>query len=123
MRRIWHLSTCSTCKRILKDLDELPGFERTDIKDHPISGQELDDLAKIVGSYGALLNRRSNKYKEWGLKGKELTEADCRELILKEYTMLKRPVILNGEKLYVGNEKKTITAVKVDLGSKSKSKK
>ena len=32
MKKIYHLSTCDTCQRILKELQPLDGFELQDIK-------------------------------------------------------------------------------------------
>jgi arsenate reductase len=55
------------------------------------------------------------KYKEWGLKDKHLTEKDYRDLILQEYTFLKRPVVVNGKKIFIGSEKKTKEALKGEM--------
>jgi len=46
-----------------------------------------------------------------GLKDKKLTEKDYRDLILQEYTFLKRPVVISGKKIYSGSEKKTVGEV------------
>ncbi|MBS1605782.1 MAG: arsenate reductase, partial [Bacteroidetes bacterium] len=51
------------------------------------------------------------KYKEMGLKDQQLDEADYRRLILEEYTFLKRPVALIGDRLFAGNDKKTVAAL------------
>lgn len=69
-------------------------------------------MKKMAGSYEALFSRRAMKYKEWGLKDKPLTEKDYRDLILQEYTFLKRPVVVNGKKIFIGSEKKTKEALK-----------
>jgi arsenate reductase len=39
-----------------------------------------------------------------------LTESDYRKYILQEYTFLKRPFIINGEKVFIGNAKKEVQA-------------
>ena len=69
-------------------------------------------MKKMAGSYEALFSRRAMKYKEWGLKDKPLTEKDYRDLILQEYTLLKRPVVVNGKKIFIGSEQKTKEALK-----------
>jgi len=74
-------------------------------------------LAKTVGSYQALFNTRAQKIKEWGIKVKNLTEADYRKLILKEYTFLKRPVIVVAGNVFIGNVKVTVDAIKAALSS------
>ena len=116
MKKIYHLATCSTCITILKDIKaEKRGFELKDIKTNPITAYELDELKKMAGTYEALFSRRALKYKEMGLKDKPLTEKDYRSLILQEYTFLKRPVVINGKKIFIGSEKKTVEALKADV--------
>lgn len=112
MKKIWHLASCSTCQRIIKDLDGLEGFTHQNIKERNISPKDLDWLKDQAGSYEALFNRRAVKYKERGLKDQALTEADYRRLILEEYTFLKRPVIVAGKEVFVGNLPKTVQAAK-----------
>jgi arsenate reductase len=113
MNKIYCLSTCSTCNRILKEIDaEKKGFLLQDIKTEKISPAQLDGLKEKAGSYEALFSRRALKYKELGLKDKGLTERDYRRLILEEYTFLKRPVVLMGAKIFVGSEKGTVEKLK-----------
>lgn len=113
MKKIYHLGNCTTCQRILKDIKaEKKGYEFQEIKTEHITPTQLDGLKKMAGSYEALFSRRAIKYKEWGLKDKQLTEKDYRDLILKEYTFLKRPVIVNGKKIFIGSEKKTVEELK-----------
>ena len=116
MKKIYHLGNCKTCQRILKEIKaNKNGFDFQEIKTENITAPQLDALKKMAGSYEALFSRRALKYKEWGLKDKSLTEKDYRDLILKEYTFLKRPVVINGKNIFIGSEKKTIKALKDDL--------
>jgi arsenate reductase len=48
------------------------------------------------------------KYKT--LDPKPATEAEYKKLILEEYTFLKRPVIVSGKAIFIGNAKKTVEA-------------
>jgi len=115
MKKIYHLGNCGTCKTILSDIQAAEkGFELQDIKTEKITPAQLDELKKMAGSYEALFSRRALKYKEMGLKDKQLTEKDYRKLILQEYTFLKRPVVVNGKKIFIGSEKKTVAALKSD---------
>ena len=82
-----------------------------DIKTNPITAAQLEEMKKMAGSYEALFSRRAMKYKEWGLKNKQLTEKDYRNYILKEYTFLKRPVVIVNDKIFVGSEKKNVEAL------------
>ena len=112
IKKIYYLHTCSTCQRILNELGDISDFALIDIKRQNISDKDLDFLKKKIGSYEALFSKRAMKYKEWGLKEKQLTDEDFKNYILEEYTFLKRPVIMIGEDVFVGNAKKTIEAVK-----------
>jgi arsenate reductase (glutaredoxin) len=111
--KIYCLSTCDTCNRILKEIQaKKKGFLLQDIKTEKISPAQLDEMKKLAGSYESLFSRRAIKYKEMGLKGKHLKEADYRRLILEEYTFLKRPVALVGGKVFAGSEAATVEALK-----------
>ena len=113
MNKIYCLSTCSTCNRILKEIRaDKKKILLQDIKTERISPAQLDELKEKIGSYEALFSRRSLKYKELGLKDKSLTEKDYRRLILEEYTFLKRPVALIGGKVFAGSEKGTVEKLK-----------
>jgi arsenate reductase (glutaredoxin) len=112
MKKAYCVSTCTTCQRIMKDADLVKkGYTYQNIKDDKITPQQLDEMKDLIGSYEALFSRRALKYKAMGLKDKKLTEKDYRDLILQEYTFLKRPVIISGKKIYSGSEKKTVSAV------------
>ena len=77
-------------------LDET--FEQQDIKLENINEADLDSIADQIGSYEALFSKRAMKYKSMGLKDKKLSEQDFKQLMLDEYTFLKRPfIIVNGE--------------------------
>lgn len=116
MKKIYHLGNCTTCQRILKEIEaDKKGFDFQEIKTVSITATQLDALKKMAGSYESLFSRRALKYKEWGLKDKTLTEKDYRDLILKEYTFLKRPVVIYGKKIFIGSEKKTVNALKENL--------
>ena len=112
MKKIYYLSTCSTCNRIIKELGGLSDFEQQDIKYKAITPEHIDDMKQKAGSYEALFSRRSMKYRAWGLHEKNLGEDDFRELILKEYTFLKRPVIVIGDEIFIGNARATVAAAK-----------
>lgn len=115
MKKIYHLSTCSTCKRIISELNPGVDFVLQDIKTERITENQLNEMVNLAGSYESLFSRRAVKYKELGLKDHELTENDFKKLILEDYTFLKRPVILIGENIFIGNAKKTIEDVKTTI--------
>ncbi len=109
MKKAYHLTQCSTCQRILSELSW--NGQLQDTRKEKISAEQLDQMAKMSGSYESLFSRRALKYKSMGLKNKTLSEADYRQLILDEDTFLKRPVFIVNDKIFVGNSKKTIEAL------------
>ncbi len=116
MNKIFYLSTCDTCKRILKEVQPEESIVRQDIKKVHITAAELDDIHKIIGgSYEDLMNKRARIYKSEGLKDKRLSESDIRSWILKEYSMLKRPLAIIDGEVFAGNSKATVAELKVKL--------
>lgn len=116
MKKVYYLSTCSTCKRIMDELGTLlSNFDKQDIKNDPLSLEQIDQMKALSGSYEQLFSRKAQKYRSMGLADQELNEQDYRRLIHEEYTFLKRPVFLFGEEIYVGNSKRTIAELQEKL--------
>jgi arsenate reductase len=116
MKKIYHLSTCDTTQKILRDVEvKKKGVELQDIKTEKITPQQLDEMKKLAGSYEALFSRRAIKYHELGLNKKQLTENDYRNLILEEYTFLKRPVAIVNNQIFIGNTKDVVEKLKKAL--------
>ena len=112
MKKAYCVSTCSTCQRIMKDADLIKkGYAYQNIKEEKITPSQLDEMKAMMGSYEALFSRRALKFKAMGLRDKKLTEKDYRDLILQEYTFLKRPVVISGKKIFSGSAPKTIAEV------------
>ena len=108
MKKAYYLSTCSTCQKILAQISNLESFELQDIKTNKLSPEDIEEMEKMAGSYEALFSRRAMKYRGMGLHEKELKEGDYKQLILEEYTFLKRPVFIVNDEIFIGNSKKTI---------------
>ncbi len=115
MRKIYYLKTCDTNKRILKEIktkvsDEIYNtFIFQEIKSNAITVAQLDKMYGFTKSYEALFSKRAKRYKL--LKDNKLTEQDFKQLVLEEYTFLKRPVIIIDDEIFVGNSKKNIEAL------------
>lgn len=112
MNKIYYLSTCSTCTKVLKTTNAETVCDIQDIKKQHISEEDLDILAEKVGGYEHLFSRKSQKYKLLGLKDKTLTEKDFRDYILSDYTFLKRPIIIIGKKIFIGNDPQRVAELK-----------
>jgi len=117
-KKVYHLKTCDTTRRILKDVSEyLDGFEFQEIKEQPLTAKQLDEMKALAGSYEALFSRRAKKYREMGLKDQNLSEDDYKYYLLQDYTFLKRPVFIIGDTIFIGNSKKNLAALKEKLQS------
>lgn len=116
MKKIYHLANCKTCQRIIAELNNGEGFEMQNIKEEKITETQLDEMKKTAGSYEALFSRKAMKYRSMGLQDKSLTEADYRQLILDEYTFLKRPVVIIEDGIFIGSAKAAVAGAKQKAG-------
>jgi len=119
MNKIYYLKTCSTCIRILKELDLPSDFVLQDIKKEEITVKQLEEMKDLAGSYEALFSKRATLYKSMDLKNQELTEKDYKQYILEHYTFLSRPVMIIDGNIFVGNSKKNVEAARLALNEVS----
>ncbi|SDC83149.1 arsenate reductase family protein [Niabella drilacis] len=115
MKKIYYLATCDTCKKIMEaaGINEQSGFQLQDIRTEKITPGQLDEMKQLAGSYEALFSRRALLYKELALKDKRLEENDYRDYILEHDTFLKRPVVIIGDRIFIGSDKKNVEALTV----------
>lgn len=90
---------------MIKEINFPSDLEWIDIKENPLNEKDVDALRKKLGSYEALFSKRAVKYAE--TKPFLVDEPSYREWLLKEYTFLKRPVIVYEDFISVGNDAKT----------------
>jgi Spx/MgsR family transcriptional regulator len=76
-------------------------YEFVDIKKEPLTRVELQEFANRVG-LDVLVNRRGMKWRQLGLKDKDLSESELFEQLLQNQTMIKRPVLVKEEAILVG---------------------
>lgn len=86
-------------------------FEKQEIKSQSVSASQLKQMRDMAGSYDALLSKKAIKYRELNLKDEALSEERMQELILQEYTLLRRPVIIIDHHVFIGHQEETINAV------------
>ena len=110
MKKIYHLANCTTCQRILKEWAPGPEVVLQEIKTEPITVEQIEQIHALSGSYERLFSRRAMKYRAMGLGEKNLTEEDYKQLIVDEYTFLKRPVMILADQIFIGNTKKVVEA-------------
>ncbi|MFT4662711.1 MAG: arsenate reductase [Patiriisocius sp.] len=109
-KKIYHLENCSTCQRILGEIN-YEGVELQNIKSESITHEQLEEMHELAGSYEALFSKRAMKYQSMGLNQMDLQEKDFKKYILEEYTFLKRPVAIVGDEIFIGSAKKNVAAL------------
>ena len=117
MKKIYHLATCNTCQKIIAQLSVDDQTVLQNIKVESITAEQLEEMKDLAGSYEALFSRRAMKYRSMGLNEMTLGEEDYKRYILEEYTFLKRPVMINGDKIFIGNSKKVVAAAAEDFNA------
>lgn len=115
MNKIYHLSTCDTCRKILSLL-QTDNLKLINLREENINKEDLDLMKKQMGSYEALFNKRAQKLKLMSDDEKPTKDSDYKKLILSEYTFLKRPAAIIDGKVYAGNDKLTVEKLVAVLG-------
>jgi arsenate reductase-like glutaredoxin family protein len=104
---LYGISTCDTCKRALKTL-EAAGRDVIfrDIRANPLTSAEIDRIVHEFGSKA--VNQQSTTYRSFSdfLKASE-PEAQ----IAAQPTVMKRPVIQDGDRWYLGWDSATEAAL------------
>ena len=111
MDKIYYLASCDTCRKIIKSLPKNHNLVFHDIKQDPITVEDLEKMREMSGSYEALFSKKAQLYKSMDLKNKSLTEDDYKKYILEHYTFLSRPVFIINDKIYIGNTQQNMLQV------------
>ena len=95
---LYGISTCDTCKTALKALAAAGHeVEFRDVRADPLSP---DEIAEFVTEFGdAIVNRASTTWRglsDW------LKASEAEEQLAAQPTLMKRPVIRNGDSLHLG---------------------
>lgn len=118
MSKFYYLSSCTTCKRIIEELNIPDDIQKIDLKKDPMTERELNDLYGLTGSYKALFNKRARLLKELDLDTATMSESDYKKLLLEHYTFVKRPILFLEDSLFIGNSKQTIANAKSFLNKR-----
>ncbi|WP_272010218.1 arsenate reductase family protein [Roseovarius sp. ZX-A-9] len=101
--KLYGLKTCDTCRKALKSIEPV---EFVDVR---ADGVPEDVLKAAHARFGdALLNTRSTTWR--GLDADERA-SDPLELLARHPTLMKRPLIVAGDTLYLGWGKDVQTAL------------
>ena len=84
-------------------------YEFIDLKKDPLSEQKLDEFVHKVG-LDVILNKRGMKWRNLGLKDKNLDDDQLFDQLLEHQTMIKRPVLEQGDAILVGYDEDAFDA-------------
>ncbi len=107
---IYLYSNCSSCKKAESALkDANVQFDRRDIFKEKLSAAEISDVLTRIGSSAFdVLSTRSTPYRELDLANRTVSETELIELMSEHPGLLKRPIIIAGEKHLVGFNKNAV---------------
>lgn len=108
MNKLYYLSTCDTCKKIIKIWSPSKSLILIDLKRNPMNQAELNQLYSLTKSYEKLFNKRALLFRDYKKKNPHPKEKDYKKLILTHYSYLKRPILMINNKLVAGNSEKSI---------------
>ncbi len=100
---IYGLKTCDTCRKALK---ALPEAEFLDVRADGVPGAVIDAALTEFGD--KLVNTRSTTWRE--LEDAQRARP-AKELLADHPTLMKRPLIVDGETMYLGWTKDVQAAV------------
>lgn len=104
---LYGIPTCDTCKKALKTL-ERAGKDVTfrDIRANPMTQAEVDRIVQEFGSKA--VNQQSTTYRAFN---DFLKASDPEAQIMAQPTVMKRPVIQDGDRWYLGWDSATEAAL------------
>ena len=110
MIQVYGIKNCNKIRDTRKWLEEKEvEYTFYDLKKEPLSREELEEFAHRIG-LDVLVNKRGMKWRNLGLKDKNLSDSELFDLLLEHQTMMKRPVIIKDEAILVGYDEEAFEA-------------
>ncbi|HET7463115.1 MAG TPA: ArsC/Spx/MgsR family protein [Longimicrobium sp.] len=110
---VYWLPYCTTCQKAVAYLEgkgiAVRGYRN--LKEEPLSEDEVRALAAKVGGVEKLFSKRAMKYRQMGLHERGVTEDEMVRLMAQEYTFVTRPVIVRGGRAAAGFSAKRVDAL------------
>lgn len=104
--KIFGLKNCDNCRKALKSIDS---SELLDLRDTPVPAGILETAIHLFGD--DIVNKRSTTWRRITEEEKLLSRID---LIRLHPTVMKRPLIVDGDQMYLGWGVDTRAALGVD---------
>lgn len=82
-------------------------YEFVNVKKHPLTREELQAVVEQLGLEN-VLNSKGPTFRKLGLKGKNLSDDELFEWLLKEQGMINRPLIKKDNRYWIGFDEQGI---------------
>jgi arsenate reductase len=102
--KVYSYNKCGTCRNAIKDLEAKKiKFEVIDITENPPSKKVLKSAVKAKGLQ-KLFNTSGVQYRELKIKDKlkSMTEAQAIDLLASNGRLIKRPIVVDKDKITIG---------------------
>jgi arsenate reductase len=104
---------CLTCKRAL-DYMRAKGveFQVSDLFKEPLTREDLKDIVSMLGIHPSeLLRTRDRMYRELDLRNWKLSDEELLDLMVKYPGLIKRPILVRGNRAIVALEPEQVESV------------
>jgi regulatory protein spx len=104
MITIYTTPSCSSCRKAKKWLDDhkIP-YDEKNLFNSRISESDIDHmLENAENGFEDIISTRSKIFKEQSLDVEDMKMSELKQFIIDNPSVLKRPIIIEGEKLQVG---------------------
>ena len=109
MVKVYWKSTCQTCRRVVKELNEKGvKIELYDLTKTPPSREILKSLAVRYG-INNLLRKRSKHYDPKRFKGK--SEEELIEIMIRNTDLIRRPILVIDQTVILGDDKASLKLI------------
>lgn len=110
--KLYGIKTCDTCRKAIKTIEAAgKAVQFVDLRIDGFSEEDLDRWLAAAG-WEALLNRRSTSWRDLDEADKNDVDAEkAKSLMMSHPTLIKRPVIEDGDTVTIGFAKAQQTAL------------
>jgi regulatory protein spx len=104
MITIYTTPSCSSCRKAKKWLDEHKiNYEEKNLFNQRITTEDIDRmLENAENGFEDIISTRSKIFKEQSLDVEDMRISELKQFILDNPSVLKRPIMIDGEKMQVG---------------------
>lgn len=104
MITIYTTPSCSSCRKAKKWLDDHKiGYDEKNLFNSQITMDDIDAMLRNAeNGFEDIISTRSKIFKEKALDVEDMKISELKQFILDYPSVLKRPIIIDGEKMQVG---------------------